>query len=115
MLKPKIIKITPETTINLVPNDIDDLNPRLKEYLKKRKVELNCVEDMQSQAALLELLSALKLFNRCLSEQQNEETVTEEAPTSQGQSLHGKDTEKLAFDRYSCYEEWKQAALVIDR
>ena len=63
-----------------------------------------------------EFLNALKLLNQCL--RQNNALPTTAAVNANGthdESFNRIKDDRIVSDRYMCYEEWKQAALVIDR
>lgn len=60
---------------------------------------------------VVEFLNALRLLNHCLKQP----TYTSKNDLNDVYFTRSNEKERMASDRYMCYEEWKQAALVIDR
>lgn len=65
----------------------------------------------------MDLIAALKLFNQYIKK-----SMLEMPPPPSNAHQHelwypnkGTNNDQLTIERYMCYREWKQAALVIDR
>ena len=104
---------------------MNGLNPRLKSFIDMRQAGLikqpNGVLNLdETNRNGFEFLNALKLLNQCLKQSNASPSTVVNANGMHGHGTHDESfnrikDDRIVSDRYMCYEEWKQAALVIDR